>query len=351
MLTVAVALRKPIVDSDDRPSYAAPVKQKRPTSPPSPIDLVAAVKSGEVRPAAKLMRMLDDRVPGVEDALRELYPHAGRAQVIGITGNPGSGKSTLVDQLIGAYRKQDKKVGVVAVDPSSPFSGGAILGDRIRMMDHAADPGVFIRSMATRGQLGGLSRATDDVVTVMDAMGYDIVLVETVGVGQDEIDIIRTAQTSVVVVVPGLGDDIQAIKAGILEIADIFVVNKADRDGVDRTVKDLKYMQALASSQPEWIAPLVRTIATQGEGLDALLTIIDQHQEHLRDSDAIEDRARQRENHLLRNALRDQLSDKMERLLAQDGYGDTLVEQMVNRTIDPYTAAREAIQRLLSDND
>jgi LAO/AO transport system kinase len=313
--------------------------------------LVQGVENKDVRAAAKLMRLLDDRAPGAQDALKVLYPRTGNAQVIGITGNPGSGKSTLVDQLIAHYRQLDKRVGVVAVDPSSPFSGGAILGDRIRMMDHAADPNVFIRSMATRGQLGGLSRATDDVVAVLDAMGFDLILVETVGVGQDEIDIIRTAQTSVVVMVPGQGDDIQAIKAGILEIADVFVVNKADRDGVDRAVKDLKYMQSLAPTEPEWRPPIVRTIATQGDGLAELIETIDNHQAHLQGSDKLREKSRSREAHLLRNALRDQLGERIDGLLETDGLGDTLVEALVNRQLDPYTAASQAIEKLFSESE
>ena len=233
--------------------------------------LVSGIQQGQVRAAARLMRLADDRVPGAATAIQALYPHTGRAQTIGITGNPGSGKSTLVDQLIATYRKQELKVGVVAVDPSSPYSGGAILGDRIRMMDHATDPGVFIHSLATRGQLGGLSRSTDVVVHVLDAMGFDRILIETVGVGQDEIDIVQTAQTSVVILVPGLGDDIQAIKAGILEIADIFVVNKADRDGAHRTVTDLKHLQQLAPAADVWEPPVLKTIATLGEGVESLI--------------------------------------------------------------------------------
>ncbi|MBI5610317.1 MAG: methylmalonyl Co-A mutase-associated GTPase MeaB, partial [Deltaproteobacteria bacterium] len=217
----------------------------------------AAVLAGDVRAAARLMRLLDDRDPSATEVLRKLYPHTGRARVLGITGNPGSGKSTLTSRLIGKYRALGLKVGVLAVDPSSPFSGGAILGDRIRMMEHAADPGVFIRSLATRGALGGLSRSTADSVHVLDAMGCDVVIIETVGVGQDEIDIVRTAETTVVVLVPGLGDDIQAIKAGILEIADIFVVNKADIDGAERTVADLRGLQMLLSEMPEWLPPIV----------------------------------------------------------------------------------------------
>ena len=307
---------------------------------------VARILGGEIRAAARLMRLLDDRVPGSEDALRMLYPKTGRARVIGITGNPGSGKSTLTDQLIGVYRKQGHRVGVVAVDPSSPFSGGAILGDRIRMMDHATDPGVFIRSLATRGQLGGLSRSTDDVVHVLDAMGYDRIIVETVGVGQDEIDIVRTAQTSVVVLVPGMGDDIQAIKAGILEIADIFVVNKADRDDAIRCVADLRQMQQLAATRTEWEVPVLQTIAVRGEGIDALVASADEHYAHLQATGTLERRARGREAFLLRNVLKDRMSRRLEAALAEGGLGDRLVDALVARETDPYTAADQVMARL-----
>ena len=211
------------------------------------------------------MRDLDDVRPGAVEVMKRLYPHTGRAYVLGITGNPGAGKSTVVDALIEYYRKQGKRVGVVAVDPSCPFSGGAILGDRIRMQRHATDEGVFIRSLATRGHLGGLSRSTSDVVAVLDAMGYDVVIVETVGVGQDEIDVVSQAETAVVVTVPGLGDEIQAIKAGILEIADVLVVNKSDREGADRTVRDLTHMLELRPHEADAVE-IVRTVATSGQG-------------------------------------------------------------------------------------
>ncbi|HEY6002023.1 MAG TPA: methylmalonyl Co-A mutase-associated GTPase MeaB [Anaeromyxobacter sp.] len=207
--------------------------------------LAERVLSGDVRAAARLMRDLDDRLPEAEEALRTLFPRTGRAYVVGLTGAPGTGKSSLTDRLIAHYRAAGKSVGVVAIDPTSPFSGGAILGDRIRMQDHALDPGVFIRSLATRGHLGGLSRSTSDVVQVLDAMGKDLVIVETVGVGQDEIEVASFAHTVVVVAVPGLGDDVQAIKAGVLEIADVFAVNKADREGADRTMRDLQMMLEL----------------------------------------------------------------------------------------------------------
>jgi LAO/AO transport system kinase len=225
---------------------------------------VERVLGGDVRAAARLMREVDDRSPAARAALKALHPHTGRGYIVGITGNPGAGKSTVVDGLIAHYRARGERVGVVAVDPTSPFSGGAILGDRIRMQRHATDDGVFIRSLATRGHLGGLSRSTFDVVAVLDAMGYQRILVETVGVGQDEVDVMKAAHTSVVVTVPGLGDDIQAIKAGILEIADVLVVNKADREGADRTERDLMHMLDLRADGERKEVEILRTIANRG---------------------------------------------------------------------------------------
>src|SRR5215831_2116931 len=231
---------------------------------------------GDVRAASRLMRRIDDAEPGAIEELQELFPRTGRAYVIGITGPPGSGKSTIVDGLIAWLRKEDKSVGVIAVDPTSPFTGGAILGDRIRMQAHATDSRVFIRSLATRGSLGGLSRSTGDCIRVMDAMGQDVIIVETVGVGQDEIDVAQMAHTTVVVLVPGMGDDVQAIKAGILEVADIFAVNKADLDGADRMVRDLRSMLELRhtlrprharaderAAEPDWEPPILKIIATK----------------------------------------------------------------------------------------
>jgi len=315
-------------------------------------DFIARVTSGEQRAGARLMRLVDDRHPLAFELLQRLYPHTGRARVVGVTGNPGSGKSTLVDQLIRAYRERGKTVAVVAVDPSSPFSGGAILGDRIRMRDHATDDGVFIRSLATRGHLGGLSRSTNDVVTVLDAMGYDLVIVETVGVGQDEIEVVKIAETSVVVLIPGMGDDIQAIKAGILEIADIFCVNKADRDGVDRTVKDIRGLQLLAGhlAEGEWEVPIVRTIAPQRYGIDRLVETIDKHHEYLEapDSERQQGRARAREAHVLRSLTRDRLVAAMERALAgTDGGPEALFDALVARTTDPYSEADRLVRSVV----
>ena len=313
----------------------------------SPQEAADAIRGGDLRTGARLMRMLDDRIPGATDILRRLYPYTGRAQVIGITGNPGSGKSTLCSRLIAHYRSLGKTVGVLAVDPSSPFSGGAILGDRIRMMEHAADPGVFIRSLATRGALGGLTRSTGDTVHVMDAMGFDIVLVETVGVGQDEIDIVRTADTTVVVLVPGLGDDIQAIKAGILEIADVFVVNKADADGADRTIGDLRGMQMLMSAMPEWVPPIVPTIAARGEGVATLAGEIDRHRLFLEISPSRVERNRSRATFVVTGLAREACSRQIDSWLRTSTRGRELVADVAERRCDPYAAAEQAIEAAL----
>ncbi|MGD8376160.1 MAG: methylmalonyl Co-A mutase-associated GTPase MeaB, partial [Acidobacteriota bacterium] len=240
-------------------------------------DLAERILAGDRRALARAMTLLEDRTPAGRGVLQQLYRHSGGAFRIGITGFPGAGKSSLVDRLTTALRERGQRVGVAAVDPSSAFSGGAILGDRIRMLRHTMDEGVFIRSLATRGQFGGLSRATNDVVDLMDAAGYDCVLIETVGVGQDEIDIVKTADTVLVVLVPGLGDDIQAIKAGVLEIADIFVINKADQPGVDRLEREILGMLSLAGSTDEPKVPIARTVAVRDEGIQELVTMVDEH--------------------------------------------------------------------------
>jgi LAO/AO transport system kinase len=333
--------------------------------------IVERVLAGEVRAAARLMRDLDDRLPEAEAVLRALFPRTGRAYVIGLTGAPGAGKSSLTDRLIAHHRRAGRTVGVIAVDPTSPFTGGAILGDRIRMQDHALDDGVFIRSVGTRGHLGGLSRSTSELVQVMDAMGKDIVLVETVGVGQDEIEIASLAHTVVLVTVPGLGDDVQAIKAGVLEIADVFAVNKADREGADRTVRDLQVMLELrrtvlgqsgdhdAAHRPaggdaappapaaDWEPPIVRTVAVRDEGVAELAAAVDAHRAALVGSGGL----RAREVALARSAfvavLRERLmAGALARLEAERGHLDEVAERIAAREADPYALAEELAARL-----
>lgn len=297
------------------------------------------VIAGDLRAAARLMRDLDDRMPGAEQVLRELYPHTGRARIVGVTGNPGSGKSTLVDAMVTRLRRKDRRVGVVAVDPSSPFTGGAILGDRIRMQRHALDPGVFIRSLASRGHLGGLSRSTCDIVAVMDAMGHEVIFIETVGVGQAEVDIVEAAHLSLVLAVPGLGDEVQAIKAGVLEIADILLVNKADRPGADRTLHDLHMMLDLAStdrSRP----PILAAVASTGKGVDELMIEVERFFE------SFEDRGWQaRQERRARRQLLDLIREKTVDRLCQD-LGprlDELVSRLARRELDPYSLVEDLL--------
>lgn len=282
----------------------------------------------------------------VDRLLAEIYPLTGRAVIIGITGSPGAGKSTLVNALARFYRKQEKRVGIIAVDPSSPFSGGAILGDRIRMQEMYTDKGVFIRSMATRGFLGGLAKATNDVVDLLDASGFDVVIVETVGVGQDEVEVIRTVQTNIVVLVPGMGDDIQAIKAGIMEIGDIFVVNKADRPGADRTVQEVTMMMSLVEEHSDWIPPIVKTVASKYEGIDDLDAAIQKHRDYLIASGELDRRNRER----VRIRVETQMKEKfMERLVggtvSKDDYL-ALLEQVHQKKTNPHDAAESVLGRV-----
>jgi LAO/AO transport system kinase len=303
-------------------------------------ELAGRVLAGDLRAAARLMRDLDDGAPGAVEALRVLYPHTGAAWIVGITGTPGGGKSTLVDALVGDLRARGQRVGVVAVDPSSPFSGGAILGDRIRMQRHALDPGVFIRSLATRGHLGGLSRSTADAAVVLEAAGFQAILIETVGVGQDEVDVVRLADTTVVVTVPGLGDDVQAIKHGILEIADVLVVNKADREGADRTVRDLHAMLSLRpDSAPE--LEILLTVASRGDGIAELVRAIEQHRRRQEDSGAFAQRRRAQAEAQLRAQLAERLRRQAELQIERQGGIARLAGEVAARRRDPYSVVDE----------
>ncbi|HML23910.1 MAG TPA: methylmalonyl Co-A mutase-associated GTPase MeaB [Aggregatilinea sp.] len=325
--------------------------------------LVDGVLAGNRRALARLITRVENRVPGADAAIAALYPHTGRAAIVGITGAPGTGKSTVVNALTRVFRARGQTVGIVAVDPTSPFSGGAVLGDRIRMSDHAGDAGVFIRSMASRGSLGGLSATTNDVTRILDAAGFDLVLIETVGAGQSEVDIARTAYTTIVVDAPGLGDDVQAIKAGILEIADILVVNKADRPGVENTVRALRAMLDLGhrmravphhgqrliqddtGASPEydfWQVPILKTVAAENEGLDAVADAIAAHGEHLRESGQRQERERQRVEAELIDRLREVLLARLLAAQTPAALAD-VVDRMAARTLDPGSAVAELL--------
>lgn len=272
--------------------------------------------------------------------MKALFPHTGRAQIVGITGPPGAGKSTLVDQLARFYRKQQRSVGIIAVDPTSPYTGGAILGDRIRMQDHFSDPGIYIRSMATRGSLGGLARTTADVATVLDAAGRDLLLIETVGVGQDEVEVVRVADITVVVLVPGMGDDVQTIKAGIMEIADIFVINKSDRDGADRVEREIRAMQSLATRSDKWTPPIVKTVAADGKGIAELAEAITGYAAYLEKEDLGLARKIQNWRQRLVEMLRDVLLDRARSQLTDNDLS-RYAGEVAERKRDPYSLVEE----------
>ncbi|HBX43568.1 MAG TPA: methylmalonyl Co-A mutase-associated GTPase MeaB [Deltaproteobacteria bacterium] len=302
------------------------------------------VLSGDIQAAARLMRDLDDEIPSAHRTLKILYRHTGRASILGITGAPGAGKSTLVDCLTEHLRREGKSVGIVAIDPTSPFSGGAILGDRIRMQKHTLDDGVFIKSLATRGHLGGLSKSTIDIVNVMDAMGKDVVIIETVGVGQDEVEIVKVAHTNLVLVVPGMGDDIQALKAGILEIADIFVVNKSDREGADRTKLELETMVGMNTyREGEWEPPVMAAVAQTGAGVPELLSEVERHWKFISREENLLRYRREKARVELLEILKKKLIDKAVDDLSRNKVLDHLLRDIVNKTRDPYSIAEQVV--------
>jgi LAO/AO transport system kinase len=308
---------------------------------------VQGALDGNQLAGARLIRLLEEGEPEGIDALKLLYPHTGRAYVLGITGPPGAGKSTLVDQIVADLRKRAMKVAVIAIDPSSPFSGGAILGDRIRMQRHATDEGVFVRSMATRGHLGGLSKATAEASLVFDAMGYDVILIETVGVGQDEVEVVDLAHTTAVVSLPGMGDDIQAMKAGILEIGEVFIVNKADKPGADDVVKQLQVMLEMrGSGRDGWRPPVLRTIATTSEGIPDVVEAFLRHRAWLKDSGELQERLARRALAFFRELLKERAYEKISECVGSDAGYQALLDDLTARRIDPYTAAERLVRRL-----
>lgn len=311
-------------------------------------DIAEKVVAGDVRTVARLIRDIDDGMPHVREVLKALFPHTGRAYVIGITGAPGVGKSTLVDQMISHLRKRGKTVGVLAVDPTSPFSGGAILGDRVRMQRHSMDEGVFIRSLATRGHFGGLTQSTRSAIDVLDAMGKDYILVETVGVGQDEVDVVRSAHTTLIVVIPGMGDDIQAIKAGILEVGDIFVINKADREGADKTMSDLRLMIDMDQKKYKdgrWKPPILKAQAVFDQGVKELMDTIEEHKAYLLKTygDLPFRKRKDMVGQELAEMVKSRLIEEVLGRLVESGEFDRSVDEIVAGRLDPYTACERIV--------
>jgi len=316
------------------------------------MDLVQQILDGNVRAIARAISLVENGDPQAVPLIKALYPHAGRAYLIGVTGPPGGGKSTLVDKLIAHYRTQEQKVGVVAVDPTSPFSGGALLGDRVRMQAHATDPGVFIRSMGSRGHLGGLAVATADAAAVLDAAGYGVIMLETVGIGQSEVEVASQVDTTLLVTVPGLGDDVQVLKAGTMEIADVFVVNKADRDGVEKCVIEIEQLLgAREMDESTFLPPIVQVIARDNKGITELAGAIEKHRAHLAAGGRLESRRKQR----LRNQVHAIIINKLDRWaharLTDDMEARENLEGMYLRKTDPYAVAEEILKQLALNDD
>ena len=314
-------------------------------------EFIQRIRNGDIRALSRAISAVEDHTPESTALLKALFPHTGNALLLGFTGSPGAGKSTLVDQVAHAFRKQGKTVGVVAVDPTSPFSGGAILGDRIRMQSHHADNGIFIRSMATRGSLGGLASTTADVATVLDASGRDVVMIETVGVGQDEVDIVRLADVTIVVLVPGMGDDVQTIKAGIMEIADIFFINKADRDGAERVEREIRALQSLAMRKDNWTPPIVKTVASSGTGIGELVEAIGMYHAFLE----LDDRARARRianwRERIAEMLRDALFQRVLSYYLSESEAARYATEVADHRRDPYSLVEKIVEGLGSPHE
>ncbi len=308
--------------------------------------MVSRIRGGESRALSRAISIVENRTPESTELLKALFPYSGNAVLLGLTGSPGAGKSTLVDQVAREYRKQGKTIGIVAIDPTSPFSGGAILGDRIRMQSHYADAGIYIRSMATRGSLGGLASTTADVATVLDASGRDLVMIETVGVGQDEVDIVRLADVTIVVLVPGMGDDVQTIKAGIMEIADIFVINKADRDGAERVEREIRALQSLATRKDNWTPPIVKTVASEGTGIADLLAAIQRYREYLQRSDRVQARRIENWRGRIAEMLRDALFRRVLSYYLSDGLATRYAAEVAEHKRDPYSLVEKIVDEL-----
>lgn len=305
-----------------------------------------SIKEGRFRALGRAVSMVEEGEPDADRLLAELYPLTGQARIIGITGSPGAGKSTLVDALARHYRSKGLRVGIICVDPTSPFTGGAILGDRVRMQDHYLDRNVFIRSMATRGFLGGLAKATNDVVDLLDAASFDVVLVETVGVGQDEVEVIRTVQTNLVVLVPGMGDDIQAIKAGIMEIGDVFVVNKADRPGADRTVMEVRTMMGLVEEHGDWMVPIVKTVASSSEGIEEMAEEIDRHRAYLESSGELDRRNRERVRIRMETHLKEKFLGRLIGGMIPKEEWESLLDDVLKKRNNPHDATEVILGRV-----